>query len=378
MATTAVTIEADANGKPLEVLSDLIEKRRAAMNETTAQAVTATAINILKSTRAATPVASTANARSGFIVDARTSLVPGFKSAPGAKSGRRVVRAEGGHEITSLKTINLAGQYAKGESVLAFICVFKYRQIRLGGDTEKYDRFYVIAKSKADVEKWAKRKIEYFINLYKGQAKWVLGQAMSRVSQQGYASEEQLSKLARRVGEGALSVKVANRGYNSGSQMVQIAGIAYLDKFDHYVKEVLREKYYLHYMDDGRIIIAPDADEKELLGKIAAKLAEVGLKLHPKKTRVVTADKGVLFLGFSCRVTETGKVLMLRDPAQVKAIRRKYRRLANRVKYGRSEIEDLDNSYRCVRSFMSKGNSRRLIQRMDNFVNNLKKEVANA
>lgn len=222
MATTSVTIEADANGKPLEVLSDLIEKRRAAMNETTAQAVTATAINILKSTRAATPVASTANARSGFIVEARTSLVPGFKSAPGAKSGRRVVRAEGGHEITSLKTINLAGQYTKGESVLAFICVFKYRQIRLGGDTEKYDRFYVIAKSKAEVEKWAKRKIEYFINLYKGQAKWVLGQAMSRVSQQGYMSEEQLSKLARRVGEGALSVKVANRGYNSGEYHIEV------------------------------------------------------------------------------------------------------------------------------------------------------------
>lgn len=167
-------------------------------------------------------------------------------------------------------------------------------------------------------------------------------------------------------------------GYNPGSQMVQIAGIAYLDKFDHYVKEALREKYYLHYMDDGRIIIAPDADEKELLGKIAAKLAEVGLKLHPKKTQVVTADKGGLFLGFIYRVTETGKVLMLRDPAQVKAIRRKYRRLANRVKCGRSGIEDLDNSYRCVRSFMSKGNSRRLIRRMDDFVENLKKEVANA
>lgn len=167
-------------------------------------------------------------------------------------------------------------------------------------------------------------------------------------------------------------------GYNPGSQMVQIAGIAYLDKFDHYVKEVLREKYYLHYMDDGRIIIAPDADEKELLEKIAVKLAEVGLTLHPKKTRVVTADKGGLFLGFIYRVTESGKVLTFRDPVQVKTIRRKYRRLANRIGRGEAEMSDLDTSYQCVRSFMLKGNSRRLIQRMDNFVENLRKEVANA
>lgn len=85
-----------------------------------------------------------------------------------------------------------------------------------------------------------------------------------------------------------------------------------------------------------------------------------------------------LAISFRDRVTESGKVLMFRDPAQVKAIRRKYRRLANRIGRGEAEISDLDKSYQCVRSFMSKGNSRRLIQRMDNFVENLKKEVENA
>lgn len=69
---------------------------------------------------------------------------------------------------------------------------------------------------------------------------------------------------------------------------------------------------------------------------------------------------------------------MFRDPAQVKAIRRKYRRLANRIGRGESDVEDLDTSYRCVRSFMAKGNSHKLIRRMDNFVENLKKEVLNA
>lgn len=39
-------------------------------------------------------------------------------------------------------------------------------------------------------------------------------------------------------------------GYNPGSQMVQIAGISVLDRMDHAIKEELRQKYYLRYMDD--------------------------------------------------------------------------------------------------------------------------------
>ena len=37
-------------------------------------------------------------------------------------------------------------------------------------------------------------------------------------------------------------------GYNPGSQMVQIAGISFLDKFDHFVKETLRMKEYMRYI----------------------------------------------------------------------------------------------------------------------------------
>lgn len=39
-------------------------------------------------------------------------------------------------------------------------------------------------------------------------------------------------------------------GYNPGSQMVQIAGISLLDPLDHYIKEQLRVKYNIRYIDD--------------------------------------------------------------------------------------------------------------------------------
>ena len=46
-------------------------------------------------------------------------------------------------------------------------------------------------------------------------------------------------------------------GYNPGSQMVQIAGIAYLNKLDHYIKERMRRKIYIRYMDDFYEQIVP-------------------------------------------------------------------------------------------------------------------------
>lgn len=53
--------------------------------------------------------------------------------------------------------------------------------------------------------------------------------------------------------------------------------------------------------------------------------------------------------------------------------RRRLRRLAHKIHRGDAEAEILDESYRCVRACMEKGNSRRLLRRMDDFVEQLKK-----
>ena len=55
-------------------------------------------------------------------------------------------------------------------------------------------------------------------------------------------------------------------GYNPGSQMIQIAGISYLDKLDHFIKERLRAKYYIRYMDDF-LIISNEIDTAEQIAE---------------------------------------------------------------------------------------------------------------
>lgn len=169
-----------------------------------------------------------------------------------------------------------------------------------------------------------------------------------------------------------------DRGYNPGSQMVQIAGISYLDPFDHFMKETLRRKFYLRYMDDWHVLGAPGEDMDALRSRAAAKLGDVGLTLHPTKTKVRLARDGVVFLGFLFRVTETGKVLMFRDPKRVKEVKRRLRRLARVVRRGTAGWRDFDNSLECVLACMGKGNSNRLMRGMRDFADQQKKGGDNA
>lgn len=165
---------------------------------------------------------------------------------------------------------------------------------------------------------------------------------------------------------------LGDKGYNPGSQMVQIAGISYLDPFDHYVKETLHRRFYVRYMDDWHVFGAPDEDMSALRSALADKLGEVGLRLHPDKTRVRLAEDGVVFLGYLFRVTDTGKVLRFRAPKRVKEVKRRLRRLMRVVRRGDAEEKDFDTSFECVLACIRKGNSRRLVRAMIDFANALK------
>jgi len=154
-------------------------------------------------------------------------------------------------------------------------------------------------------------------------------------------------------------------GYNPGSQLVQIAGISVLDGMDHFIKEKLHAKLYLRYMDDFMII----SDNREYLEDCVAKVGEYlrGLKfeLHHEKTRVYPLSEGIPFLGFRFILTDTGKVLMLIDPKNVKRERRKLRKLVKRSHEGFLPKEKVDESYAAWRNHASKGNTHNLLVRMD-------------
>lgn len=160
-------------------------------------------------------------------------------------------------------------------------------------------------------------------------------------------------------------------GFNPGSQIIQIAGISVLDGIDHYIKERLRIRHYLRYMDD-MLIVGNNRTELEQIWKdVDKRLQEIGFELHPTKTRIIPIRDGIMFLGFEYRLTETGNVIMSIDPTRVKAIRRKLYRMVKKAKAGLLTRAKVDESYQSWRSHAAKGNSWKLLKRMDTYYNSL-------
>ena len=160
-------------------------------------------------------------------------------------------------------------------------------------------------------------------------------------------------------------------GYNPGSQLIQIAGISMLDGFDHYCKEQLHARYYIRYMDDFLIIHHDREYLEDCMRKAKTFLDGVKFELNPKKTRIYSISEGIEFLGFRYRLTETGKVIMLILPENVKRQRKKLYRLVAKSKRGEIPREKVDESYAAWRNHASKGNSYRMLLKMDRYYQEL-------
>ena len=182
----------------------------------------------------------------------------------------------------------------------------------------------------------------------------------------------------KRILERALKVLrdqyAGDKGYNPGSQMVQIIGISALNDIDHFIIEDLGIRHYIRYMDDF-ILMHGDREYLEHCRKtLAEKLKNKGFELHEKKTRIYPSTKGIRFLGFDFRLTDTGKVLMIRKPEAVKEERKKLQRLVNLMNEGKIPRRKVYEHYQTWRSCADKGTNHRMVMRMDQYFKKLMEE----
>jgi retron-type reverse transcriptase len=94
-------------------------------------------------------------------------------------------------------------------------------------------------------------------------------------------------------------VRSNQKGIPIGNLTSQLFANVYLNELDQYVKRILKEKYYIRYMDDFLIL----GTDKKKLGETREKIreflrTELKLVLHPKKSEISPINKGVDFLGY--------------------------------------------------------------------------------
>jgi hypothetical protein len=88
------------------------------------------------------------------------------------------------------------------------------------------------------------------------------------------------------------------KGLPIGNLTSQFFANVYLNRLDHFIKEVLRCKFYLRYVDDSAVLGKDKAWLWEIKMQIEAYLKRLRLRLHEHKCQIRRTEQGVTFLGF--------------------------------------------------------------------------------
>jgi len=73
----------------------------------------------------------------------------------------------------------------------------------------------------------------------------------------------------------------------------------YLNELDYFIKQELKAKYYLRYVDDFVILHSSKEQLKIWKQEIGKFLKEkLNLELHPDKSRIISLERGIDFVGF--------------------------------------------------------------------------------
>jgi len=112
------------------------------------------------------------------------------------------------------------------------------------------------------------------------------------------ASNEQYPSIEHFAGDDILTPLGRRRGLPIGNLTSQFFANVYLNGFDHMVKETLKIRKYVRYVDDFALF----SDDRDALVQVRkaveAYLATLRLKIHPIKSQIFETKQGGNFLGF--------------------------------------------------------------------------------
>jgi hypothetical protein len=205
-----MTIKANADGRTLAVLGELIEKRVKALKNSMSEAVIATAINILTSLKSATRKAPLKPKKTMYTIEL-TPYVAGWKREGG--KFRRVVRSseKGGtlQDVTA-HCRNCAGQhYIRGERV-------KVYKATIANTHMNRREYYAFATSKKQAENYFKSIVERVLKKESGMAKYVLGIAQAKVSNRPMKDEKPHGAKQWQIAHEAGIINIDESGFSSG------------------------------------------------------------------------------------------------------------------------------------------------------------------
>lgn len=111
-------------------------------------------------------------------------------------------------------------------------------------------------------------------------------------------SNEQDSIAFHFPGDDLLTPLQRRRGLPIGNLTSQFFANIYLNGFDHFIKEELKVKHYIRYVDDFALFSSDRSFLADARLALEDYLATLRLKIHPIKSQLFETRKGANFVGF--------------------------------------------------------------------------------
>ncbi len=126
------------------------------------------------------------------------------------------------------------------------------------------------------------------------------------------------------------------KGLSIGAMTSQFLAIFYLNDLDHYIKENLKCKYYIRYMDDFLILDTDKERLKKIQTKIFEKLEKTKLNVN-EKSNIYKSSSGYVFLGYKYKVVNNKLKILFNKKTYYKIKRKlKYLYAKNKIQYNKS------------------------------------------
>lgn len=132
-------------------------------------------------------------------------------------------------------------------------------------------------------------------------------------------------------------------GLPLGNQTSQWFALYYLDPLDRLIKERMRVRHYVRYMDDGVLLHESKEYLREVLARMRAMAKELRLEFN-QKTQIVPISEGVDFLGFRFYLTNTGKVIRRLRTSSKRRWKRRLKKYAEEYRDGERSLEEINRS----------------------------------
>ena len=132
-----------------------------------------------------------------------------------------------------------------------------------------------------------------------------------------------------------------------------------MNPFDHFVKEELKVKGYIRYVDDTLYFSNSYEELEKIVKEVEAFLVDYRLKIHPLKIKLLKTQTGFVFLGH--------KVFKTHFRLTSKAIRRgrkKLKKVKYTYAYGKIDLAEAKNKIFGTIGFFKMGSNGKVIDEL--------------